>query len=395
MKIKVNKKVAYGVMAVVIAGMIAAGIYLFFQSIHMPTFMTYPYEVTIERGNVSINSYLSDKVKIKIPKRILGCKVTYIGYKAFFEIGEEAIISDIPNDIHVECVYHQESQSYYEIYNNEARMIGYHGNEKKVEIPETVWGYEVTALIGYGFGESDVEEVVIPESVTVIENGFWECKNLKQIHLPSKLEKIDGGAFSNSGLESIELPETVKSIGPWAFGHTNIDRIDGLENLEFIGHCAFRGTPLEESIEGDFVCIGDSLHLYRGKDTEVLIPSNVKEISGAFYIIEDYPDTNPTKVEKVVVSDSVTHISAYSFDGQEGVEVYIPETVTSLGYYDDYNDQYQDSIFDLRGEGGTIVTTEGSPAEAYAIEQKIAYRIITKEEMQQEIDRLAKKQENQ
>ena len=40
---------------------------------------------------------------------------------------------------------------------------------------------------------------------------------------------------------------------------------------------------------------------------------------------------------------------------------------------------------------GIIVTTEGSPAEAYAIAKGIPYKIITEEEMQQEMENAIKK----
>lgn len=55
---------------------------------------------------------------------------------------------------------------------------------------------------------------------------------------------------------------------------------------------------------------------------------------------------------------------------------------------------YSKSIFHWEVGNGTIVTTAGSPAEAYAKEEKIPCRIITKEEMQQEMEAAKKRQEN-
>ena len=106
--------------------------------------------------------------------------------------------------------------------------------------------------------------MIIPETVTVIEGAFGNCENLKQITLPSKLELIGSYAFARSGIESIVLPESVKEIGEYAFKNSKVKEIVGIENVEHIGARAFWETPWVESIEGDFVCIGDVLYLYKG-----------------------------------------------------------------------------------------------------------------------------------
>ena len=74
--------------------------------------------------------------------------------------------------------------------------------------------------------------------------------------------------------------------------------------------------------------------------------------------------------------------------------MYIPKNVISLG--DDYGnplDTSKECIFKSRLDG-VIVTTEGSPAETYAIEQRIPYRIITEEEMKQEMAAAEYRQNN-
>lgn len=125
----------------------------------------------------------------------------------------------------------------------------------------------------------------------------------------------------------------------------------------------------------------------------MVIPETVKKIKGAFAKSDDY--SYPIKVSKVFVPDSVTAISGCSFWNQNEVEVYIPETVVSLGMSTETaGSVYSESIFNWETGNGTIVTTAGSPAEAYAKEEKIPCRIITKEEMQQEMEAAKKRQEN-
>lgn len=381
------------IIPVIIIFLLGLGIYLFRQPIHMPTWMTYPYEVTVLRGYVKINAYISEEKEINIPKRILGMKVNYIEENAFDDLGTDAFIQSIPEGIYAGRIYHQESMSYYKlISDSEARLIEYTGNEKEVEIPEEVWGYKVTMIYDSVFQDLDVEKVVIPEVVIYIGGSVFEgCKNLKQVTLPSSLEYIGVCAFMESGIEWIKLPETVEVIDLAAFQYSAVKEVLGLENVEYIGNWAFRGTPWEESIEGDFVCIGDALCLYRGSADTVVIPATVKEIKGAFATEENYP--YPNKVEEVFIPDTVTVISEYSFDGQDGIRVYIPETVVAIGVNENASLEYHNTIF--YQTRGTIITTEGSPAEAYAMEKGIPYEIITKEEMQKKMEDARNKQSSE
>ncbi len=121
----------------------------------------------------------------------------------------------------------------------------------------------------------------------------------------------------------------------------------------------------------------------------VVIPEGVKKIKGAFSIDDAYP--YPNKVEEVLIPDTVTVISEYSFNGQDGIRVYIPETVAVIGLEDNAPSYRDDNSIFYRAKG-TIVTTKGSPAEAYAIREEIPYEIITKAEMQLKMENAERKQ---
>ena len=364
------------------------------QEICLPVKFTYPYLVSIERGCASINAYLSEESEVEIPERIWWAKEIYIDEEVYSNLGTDITVHNIPDGVSVYELYHKESQCYFTIRGSEAYINDYVGDEKRVEIPEEVWGRKVTGISWGCFDESPVEEVIIPETVTVIKGAFRDCESLKQITLPSKLESIDSYAFVRSGIESIVLPESVKEVGECAFKNSKVKEIVGIENVEDIGAKAFWGTPWVESIEGDFVCIGDVLYLYKGDEEEVIIPSGIKEIRGAFMTDEECP--YPRNVKKVFIPETVTTISKYSFEGQEGLEVYIPKTVTSLG--SSFGDKRIDTIFGLedkksyrKGEPGCrnmIITTKDSPAVDYAIQNEQArFQIITEEEMEQEKER--------
>lgn len=386
---KISRRINIGVVSGLVILFAALVFWLYCQKLSLPTYLTYPYEVTVVRGYANIEGYLSDEKEVEIPRRILWAKIEYINGKIFDELGTDIIVHDVPEEVYVNRLYHQESQSYFWV-GTKAGFAMYAGNESKVEIPEEVWGRKVTNMDGLGFQGLDVEEVIIPETVTYIGSAFSGCEKLKQITLPSQLETIGSNAFYGSGIESIVLPESVKEIGEGAFQYSEIKEVTGIENVEYIGDYAFRGTPWEESIEGDFVCIGDVLYLYRGDEEEVVIPSGIKEIRGAFAMEEEYP--YPQNVKKVFVPESVTAISAFSFKGQKGLEVYIPETVTSLGTYFG-SDYMTESIFEYDSKARSaniIITTKDSPAVDYAVKDEDGrFKIISEEEMQQEMEKAA------
>ena len=334
------------------------------QEISPPVIFTYPYQVSIENGLAIVKAYLSEESEVEIPERIWWAKEIFIDREAYSNLGTDLTVHNIPEGVSVGKLYHKESQCYFMIRGSEAYIDDYVGDEKRVEIPEEVWGRKVTGISVGCFYESSVEEVIIPETVKYI--GAY--------------------AFSKSGIEEIVFSNTVDEISEYAFSYSALKEVSGLDNVKNRGNDPFRGTPWEESFEGDFFCIGEELHLYCGEDEEVVIPETVKEIKGAFAIEKDY--LYPIKVKKVFVPDSVVAISGHSFWNQNNVEVYIPETVVSIGK----GSETTTSIFNWSVGKGTIVTTSGSPAEAYAKKEKIPCRIITKEEMQQEMEVAKKRQ---
>ena len=215
------------------------------QEICLPVNLTYPYLVSIECGRARINAYLSEESEVEIPERILWAKEIYIDEEVYSNLGTDITVHNIPEGVSVYELYHKESQCYFTIRGSEAYINDYVGDEKRVEIPEEVWGRKVTCISWGCFDESSAEEVIIPETVTVIEGAFRDCENLKQIKLPSQLESIGRYAFARSGIENIVLPESVKEIGEYAFKNSKVKEIVGIENVEYIGAKAFWGTPWE------------------------------------------------------------------------------------------------------------------------------------------------------
>ena len=96
----------------------------------------------------------------------------------------------------------------------------------------------------------DLERVVLPDGVTYISfSAFRNTPALREVILPESLEVIDIMAFHNSGIEEITLPEGLRRIDVSVFVQTQLKRIEIPQSVEFIGVSAFStASPLEEIV---------------------------------------------------------------------------------------------------------------------------------------------------
>lgn len=129
-------------------------------------------------------------------------------------------------------------------------------HKKLIHIPEEFRG--VYQLPGYikvikesAFSHCNLEEIVIPDSVEIIEdNAFCGAKSLKKIRLSSSLSEIGKGAFWNcTELESITIPNGINKINDSVFGWCrSLKTVKLPKTLEYIGVDAFNGCQNLENI---------------------------------------------------------------------------------------------------------------------------------------------------
>ncbi len=91
------------------------------------------------------------------------------------------------------------------------------GNKKTI-VPSKIGNIPVVNL-GQAFTNTDVREVVLPDSIRHIGTGaFCNCTHLEKIKLPYGLLFIDSDAFKNCcKLQSVDIPDGVLNIGCEAF----------------------------------------------------------------------------------------------------------------------------------------------------------------------------------
>ena len=134
---------------------------------------------------------------------------------------------------------------------NKITIIRYSGTDENIVVPNSLGGYEVTAI-----GDA----------------AFANCANLKTIILPEGLKSIGYSFISGTSVTSLTIPKTVTESGHHWSGSGAIDGAASLKSVVF-----------EEGMERipDYIC-GNSRE--NGVLSEVRIPESVTEIGNeAFY----------------------------------------------------------------------------------------------------------------
>ena len=164
-------------------------------------------------------------------------------------------------------------------------IVGYHGKEKVLVIPDTFDGSKVICIDKWAFHScSSLEEITIPSTVTSIgSNAFYGCSSLASIKvdpnnpvydsrdncnaiietetntlivgcgntvIPSSVTTIRDLAFYGcSSLTSIIIPSGVDYIGDYAFyGCLSLTSVTIPDGTIYIGEGAFRKCPFLNSL---------------------------------------------------------------------------------------------------------------------------------------------------
>lgn len=117
---------------------------------------------------------------------------------------------------------------------------------------------DVNEIGEWAFGYTLLKSIIIPESVTQIEDkAFCGCENLTNITIPQSVTQIGDSAFAwCENLTSVTIPQSVTKIGDYAFG--------GCENLTTI-YCKAITPP---TLDGDiFKFINNVSKIYVPKES--------------------------------------------------------------------------------------------------------------------------------
>ena len=170
---------------------------------------------TINDGNeVAIIDY--DKTcgtDIIIPNTIKGYPVTVIGNS------QTIVIEQLSNK------------------NNDYKLNDLNNYQKNVNIKPTS---KIPAL--GSFANKNLISVVIPNSVTIIDEDAFNDNQLTSVVIPNSVTTIGSYAFNGNQLTSVTIPNSVTTIGESAFQNNQLTSVTIGNGIRYISSSAFRKT---------------------------------------------------------------------------------------------------------------------------------------------------------
>ena len=223
-------------------------------------------------------------------------------------------------------------------------LIGYHGNDCNVVIPEGV-----VCVDGGSFnGNKKITSVVIPEGCEMIMgSAFSNCSALVSVTLPSSLTHIDSLSFGwCTSLESIYAPGEI-SVAYRAFtGCTSLTSVN-MPSAQYVWGEAFADCPSLSS-----VTLSDDLLYYAESAfrntalTEVRIPNSIIRMDANVFancsklakaeifssMVGDGCFTDCVSLKEIILHDGVQTIGSDFFKNCTALErIVLPATVTEIG----------------------------------------------------------------
>lgn len=221
----------------------------------------------------------------------------------------------------------------------------------KVVIPAQYDGYTVSKLgVGLFWRNNDIEQIVLPSTVSVIDSAFNECKKLYSATLPEGLKEIVPSAFRGCGLKSVVLPESLAKVGSWAFaentaletaiikgktefeertfsGCTNLTTVEFHNAIQTLPDYMFAGCVKIQSIQLPMKLkqIGNNCFLSCSQMDNVQLPDTVQEIG-------EYAFRSCNSLRSIKIPDGVTEIKKGTFTFCSNLaEVKLPARMTKIG----------------------------------------------------------------
>ena len=194
----------------------------------------------------------------------------------------------------------------------------------------------ITTICEEAYSGAGVQKVILPSSVTTIDNRAFENTYLKTINLDN-VKKIGTAAFKGTQFTSVALPAAITAVPDYAFYDCqDLTEVTFAGDLKSVGAFSFMGTRLNLQ---DFLnantkleTIGESAFELVGY-TNLTIPANIKTVGPlAFY------ETNNVKF--VTIAGNTAGFDTRTFGEQSGVTLQFSQGITQAWVANDH-DYYQ------------------------------------------------------
>ncbi|MBO4603054.1 MAG: leucine-rich repeat domain-containing protein [Salinivirgaceae bacterium] len=210
--------------------------------------------------------------------------------------------------------------------NSEANplSLAHHLYVDTTEIKDLVVSDTVKSIGNYAFyGCSGLQSVTISNSVESIGNcSFQYCNKINSVIIPNSVETIGNSAFYNCNrLESVNIGNSIKSICANAFySCSNLHKAE-FASVESLCSIIF------DNAESNPLCMAKCLYINGEQAVNLVIPETVESIG-------NYAFCNCASLASLIISDFVKNIGNYAFKGCSRLaSVSIPNSVITIGQY--------------------------------------------------------------
>ena len=187
----------------------------------------------------------------------------------------------------------------------------------------------VKEIFEYAFFESDIESVVIPDSVKKIGYGaFGKCQALSSVEIGRNVREMGDSAFSQCiKLERISLPESLIEIPDYCFSECFLlSEISITEKTEIVGHSAFSRCIALQSISLPGVKV---IHNNAFISCDILEKVN---LSSELVFIGDNAFQDLDMLKGIILPYGIRHIGSEAFAYCNSLKyVNIPKSIESFG----------------------------------------------------------------
>lgn len=229
------------------------------------------------------------------------------------------LLSFTYEDISASAIWGMEGPYYYSVEDGEATIESYNGiAEGKVEIPETLGGYPVTAIGDYVFSfEEKLTDAIIPDTVKYIGEGAFYATRFyyDRANWTGELLYIDGHLIdSGTLLGKIKVKDGTKSISNAVFTYSDMTEITIPKSVLYIGADNFTECEKLKRIDvdaGNPVFYSDENGILFTKDKIIKVPA-------------------ATQITKFRLPEEVEIICEGAFENTSLTDIVIPQNVKEI-----------------------------------------------------------------
>lgn len=233
-----------------------------------------------------VYDYIIPEEKVKMRKKILVSLLIAVSVTCFSGCGSS---SDQGSNTKEEVVTKKDADEkneddvtfdYYELDDGTLEIEGYDNEDKAkiVEIPDTIDEKKVSVLNRYLFSNEVVEEIILPESLKIIEDqAFYGATALRKLEINGIETMGDYCIYECPKIKEVRLPEGLKELG-----ERSIENCESLTDI-------YLPSTLETIDEYNFDLCADGLkiHVPAGSNTETLVRKVIENLG---YNVEVVPE---------------------------------------------------------------------------------------------------------